>query len=188
MSTRATYQIEISLGSSVTFYVHHDGYPEGAASYFHAAICHHATGRGSLADSFLRANDGAELTPGHSAHGDTEYRYTVDRELKIRAEKVDYDGNAETFYYGPLLQFVNKYSVAFGCDPLYQPKGRRYMTLTMIEKARDEAVEKLEAYKAAHPTMAGNIHWMESEVQRWEDALEDAREQIVGKITEESPL
>lgn len=77
MSTRATYKID-----GTTFYIHHDGYPEGAAEYFKNALewpdrAPERAPNATFADDFIRANLCAELTPGHDAHGDTEYRYTV---------------------------------------------------------------------------------------------------------------
>lgn len=77
MSTRATYQIDFAR-----FYIHHDGYPEGAAEYFARALDPANRGQdrapnASLADDFMRANSRAELIEDHADHGDTEYRYTV---------------------------------------------------------------------------------------------------------------
>src|SRR5436190_1789834 len=82
MSTRATYQFTGARSRglnhsfpTITVYIHHDGYPEGAAHYFWNA--HHGE-RGSLpVERFLFANDRAEITESHEAHGDTEFRYTV---------------------------------------------------------------------------------------------------------------
>jgi len=78
MSTRATYQIDYT-----TFYIHYDGYPEGAAAYFEAALQYivdekpHAINF-TFADVFHFANaEVCEITKSHDTHGDTEYRYTV---------------------------------------------------------------------------------------------------------------
>lgn len=41
MSTRATYEFKPSpngYGPPVAFYIHYDGYPEGAAAYFYEAL------------------------------------------------------------------------------------------------------------------------------------------------------
>lgn len=67
MSTRATYHFP-----DVTVYIHFDGYPDGAAEYFHAAM---QDERGSWGTRFIRRNELAEITGGE--HSDTEYRYTV---------------------------------------------------------------------------------------------------------------
>lgn len=75
MSTRATYEIREG-GNSHTFYIHHDGYPAGAAVYFQNML--KANGA-SLASRFIRGNERAEFTAGHEAHGDTEFKYTLTR-------------------------------------------------------------------------------------------------------------
>jgi hypothetical protein len=82
MSTRATYQF-ITPSHTTTCYVHHDGYPEGAADYLRDAF---------TAEQFLRKNEHAELTGGHDAHGDTEYRYTIWHNL-VNIEKRIYADN-----------------------------------------------------------------------------------------------
>lgn len=75
MSTRATYQFEAKHCTTTTIYIHHDGYPEGAADYFYRLLISDA--RGCMAVRMIRANGGAELTDGHDAHGDTVYRYNI---------------------------------------------------------------------------------------------------------------
>jgi hypothetical protein len=75
MSTRATYQFLSDRGKA-TLYIHQDGYPEGAAQYLQAAIdCENQ--QGGWVERMIRANDGAEITTSHEAHGDTEHRYTI---------------------------------------------------------------------------------------------------------------
>ena len=79
MSTRATYHFTATEHhQAITFYIHHDGYPAGAAHYF-ASMLALDNERGGWPCMFLRANDGAEITASHEAHGDTEYRYTLDQ-------------------------------------------------------------------------------------------------------------
>jgi len=88
MSTRATYVID-----GHGFYIHYDGYPEGAAGYFFNMIKAGAgviesnpalkgdylrDPRGGYGAHFLRGNVLAEFTEGHDTHGDTEYQYTMD--------------------------------------------------------------------------------------------------------------
>lgn len=75
MSTRATYSFDGKHTPRTTVYIHHDGYPEGAAVYFYLALCH--GGHGRLVERFIRANDRAEITTNHGHHGDTDYRYSV---------------------------------------------------------------------------------------------------------------
>ncbi|WP_013335109.1 hypothetical protein [Gloeothece verrucosa] len=99
----------------MTFYIHSDGYLEGAAHYFlQMLLLDHQ--RGSLADKFLRANPEAEITGCHDSHGDTEYRYTVNCEQKVflLAESVDGEDHEEkaittTIYQGNLAGFINPY-------------------------------------------------------------------------------
>lgn len=71
MSTRATYKI-----NNTTIYIHHDGYEQGAATYFYNAMITENKA-GNLETYFLRANEKAEITESHESHGDTEYRYNI---------------------------------------------------------------------------------------------------------------
>lgn len=109
MSTRATYLFEADLSNcrpAVCFYIHHDGYPEGAAEYFLAALLH-TNERGGLAERFIRANENAEFTGSHQAHGDTEFRYTVNPDYTLLAEaRVGFSNEWRTHFYGNLLDFV----------------------------------------------------------------------------------
>lgn len=121
MSTRATYEI-----GDLTFYVHHDGYPAGAAAKFAdtiGAMTVSANGRGidAIADrrggacfAFIRGNMNAEPTESHQAHGDTEYRYRVttqDRKLlvsmQIRGRDFDHWGKWSA--PEPIAGFINHY-------------------------------------------------------------------------------
>lgn len=102
MSTRATYLIDRAC-----FYIRYDGYLEGAAEYFHAAIAHENK-CGGLAERFLRANPEAEFTAGHHAHADTEYRYTV-QGTTLEASKRATGNGWTKVYGGDLAAFVNQY-------------------------------------------------------------------------------
>ena len=76
MSTRATYCFLANADHfepKTTFYIHHDGYPEGAADYFRAMLGN----GGTTCNNFMRANLRASITPNHATHADTEYRYDV---------------------------------------------------------------------------------------------------------------
>jgi len=89
VSTRATYQI----GETV-FYCHWDGYPTGAAQRFANMVAAHTVAqtekersfdpcedrRGGWPFAFIRGNLDAEPTEDHEAHGDTEFRYTLQSE------------------------------------------------------------------------------------------------------------
>jgi hypothetical protein len=77
MSTRATYSFRPKnelISKTTTVYIHHDGYFEGAAIYFWNAF---QGGKGCMATKFIRANNEAELTDSHDAHGDTDYKYSL---------------------------------------------------------------------------------------------------------------
>lgn len=90
MSTRAVYTFTGGWIGKVSFYIHFDGYPEGAAKYFYNAI----RSEGNLADAFHRANPKAEITSGPEAHGDLEYSYAVEidetKVSRFSAYKMDY--------------------------------------------------------------------------------------------------
>jgi len=88
MSTRATYKFvsERRGAGSHTAYIHHDGYPTGAAGYL--------TNQGraiSDINTFIRANEQAEMTQDHDSHADTDYRYTIAGTYIIAEERVKKD-------------------------------------------------------------------------------------------------
>jgi hypothetical protein len=79
MATRATYTINEHEKGEFHFYIHWDGYPEGAANYFRQMLLamEDAKNRGGFIENFIRANHLAELTEGRDAHGDTEFHYNL---------------------------------------------------------------------------------------------------------------
>lgn len=82
MSTRGTYSFEPEgRGFVTTMYIHFDNYPSGAARYFEAALERAEDAGEPLPSAFFRANEGAEFTMSHDAHGDTQYRYKA-KEIK----------------------------------------------------------------------------------------------------------
>ena len=90
MSTRATYEfnwLQCGKQCRTTFYIHHDGYPEGAAAYIYRSMCSGC--HGGLPERFLRENGRAEFTNSHSIHGDTEYRYTITINAPFSESTVD---------------------------------------------------------------------------------------------------
>lgn len=116
MSTRATYSFknQDDLKSTETFfYIHYDGYPEGAATYFYAMLaCENK--RGSYADKFLRSNPLAELTRNHELHGDTEYQYSFVNNLLVASKcyrnwKFPENDSLVTIFTGTLDEFIHKY-------------------------------------------------------------------------------
>ena len=113
MGTRATYEFCHELHGTQTFYIHWDGYPEGAAMYFRQMFEFNQWGA-SLAAKFFRGNPTAEFTQCKEAHGDTEYHYVVENR-KIQCFKIlrNYETGGcayNTVFRGDLYEFVNKYS------------------------------------------------------------------------------
>lgn len=112
MSTRATYLFAAgSYIPAVCYYIHHDGYLEGAAEYFLRAVVH-ANHCGGLPAMFIRANDRAEFTASHEVHSDTEFRYTVmPGEPQLLAEKcyLSQGGRWLTAFEGSLVDFIKQY-------------------------------------------------------------------------------
>lgn len=120
MSTRATYQFVHDDGfdiTTTTLYVHHDGYPEGAARKYQQALdTRPHSDLALLAEQFIRANADAEIVNSHESQGGTEYRYTVftvapETEAAIVAEHHSIGPDSwATEFEGPLGQFIAKYS------------------------------------------------------------------------------
>lgn len=82
MATRATYRfINNRTATDVCVYIHWDGYPRGAAMYLEKALIHATDNKRTLLASFIAANESAEITSSHEAHGDTDYRYDIDAKL-----------------------------------------------------------------------------------------------------------
>lgn len=103
MSTHATYQfIDTEQARlTTTVYVHHDGYPDGAAGYFYRAL---DGGKGNAATRFIRANPGAEIMEASA-----EYRYTLTGSLddgQLVAEKARSDGAWIQFFKGQVRDFI----------------------------------------------------------------------------------
>ncbi len=138
MSTRATYLLPAENYSDqmVCFYIHSDGYPEGAADYFHKM--HYCKNRSAgMAGRFFRANDKAEFTPCHEAHGDTEFQYTIniENELRILAKET-INNRWSVFYQGPWYHFLNKYLKESEHLHLFQlPEGLEHENLMTIQEA-----------------------------------------------------
>ena len=75
MSTRATYKF-YGKKPYLTLYIHHDGYPKGAAQYVQNWMGNDMENSPHLTvEKFIRANEKAEITQSHESHADTEYRY-----------------------------------------------------------------------------------------------------------------
>jgi hypothetical protein len=106
MSTRATYQFKNNyLGADTTVYIHHDGYPRGAAIYFKDAA---ESGRKGV-EGFIAANEGAHITERHEIHGDTEFRYTVEINQLTATHRVNFSDEWEEIFKGTIDEFIDKF-------------------------------------------------------------------------------
>ena len=112
MSTRATYQIKTDLNHS-TIYIHHDGYPSGAARYMRNAIDLMRITNRPLFPSFIWANEKAEMTESHECHGDTEYRYSLygkEGAWWVTAYERDFrDDSYNPIFDGRVERFIDKH-------------------------------------------------------------------------------
>ena len=123
MSTRATYELPAGLHAgidSVTYYVHHDGYPEGAAWKLYGMYSQlkqrkdnpygadRMAPNAGFAEAFILANRDAEFTKHHSCHGDTEWKYLLSRNGTLEVfERHAFDCDEwDLSYSGPWEQFV----------------------------------------------------------------------------------
>lgn len=115
MSTRATYLFTNNLmaAEDICVYIHHDGYPTGAAEYFRKALFIAKTDRRPILEAFIAANTGAQITRSHQAHGDTEYRYTiglkyvkVQKRISDFSEEDGFDNYWKTIYSGSIEEFI----------------------------------------------------------------------------------
>lgn len=159
MSTRATYVID-----GHAFYIHHDGYPDGAARlYFAPALAF--TGPGDFAARFFRANVQAEFTKSHETHGDTQYRYTYDsstNELRVWSRA---PGNPwKAFFVGGLAAFMNKYAPTEDPDGAYMAAYGTVMTLGAV-KTRAKA-DVVEAMRHLANGWSGNANGILNDVAR----------------------
>ncbi len=155
MSTRATYQFKDGPDTLVTYYIHHDGYPAGAAEYYMipALECFNATG-------FFRKNERAEVTWGHEAHGDTQFRYTINGEdvdaTVTVSERPLSTGVWDPIFEGTLIEFLEKYAET-EVKKVKLGYRERYTTKASLENLVEKATAEYEEYKANHPTMLGNL-------------------------------
>ena len=117
MSTRANYEFYANGKLQTRFYIHHDGYPQGAAVYFHKALLKnggHAL-HSYFTDAFYRANENCEISP--NVHSDIEYLYQYDVELEILSvikidyywdeDKQEYIKSEDIIFKGTVHRFVN---------------------------------------------------------------------------------
>lgn len=170
MSTRATYQFYQRHKPNVAVYIHHDGYPEGAAGFYLLPAIQKADGYLTV-EAFIRANDSAEITGGHDAHGDTEYRYTIDLETGcIEVWQRRWVGEvAEWRLYsaGPLVDFINKH--AQECAPgteVREHGNGRWMTAEMASAEANRKAAEARSYRERFPQHTGNADSMDAAAHR----------------------
>ena len=112
MSTRATYTW-IPVGKpEVTFYIHHDGYLEGAVMYMETAM-HRAYKNHTHPIEEFGYLQGCEYSE-KDVHGDTEYHYTMyfppnDARLYVKWENM-VDGRWKVMGDLPFGQFYRRYA------------------------------------------------------------------------------
>ncbi len=145
MGTRATYQISSGIfdKQTVCFYIHWDGYPQGAAQYFwnmHSI----KSNRGGYAGKFVRGNEYAEFTPSHNTHGDTEYRYSLDDEGNLTAwEGHNFGESWKVIYKGAWHEFVNQYYESETKLYLFNLKHSNSETVMALSEAKAYVEEKM---------------------------------------------
>jgi hypothetical protein len=192
MSTRATYQIQIDpdFDGDVTFYIHHDGYPEGAAAYFYAMHTQSLESvHGSFPEKFVRANGQAEFTRSHESHGDTDYRYDLKSDGTLTASKRNDDNRWGIFFSGHYAIFVSDYdSLLVEYDKEYSPiykltdetryydsQKTVYLTRVQIQVKLDAAKEEWEDWCERSPDElnSSNAQSVKKEVARWDVLMQE---------------
>jgi hypothetical protein len=188
MSTRATYQFTSRSKGTHTFYIHHDGYPEGAAEYFFRAIAFNdQAAHSGLPERFFRANPRAEFTRGHDAHGDTEFRYSLEFDennrltlFKVEASSISDDTWRTVFSGGPeeFLRFVNKERAKWDestKEDFAISVNPGHFTTAKNERARlDAKAAENAAYALKFPQYSGNVSHGISELKSSEERLKVA--------------
>lgn len=118
MSTRANYVFYNDRTKIGNIYIHHDGYPEGAADYFHKAMIQ--DGGHVTLDGFYRANiDNAECSIEN--HGDIEYLYKIN--TKTQTITMYHNGVIKESGIS-IPEFINKYFEVFSNNKVY----KRYLS------------------------------------------------------------
>lgn len=127
MSTRANYIFKSGRKTLTTFYIHYDGYPEGAASYFQNALI---LGNGKIdsPDLFLRANENCEIS---DIHGDIEYLYEFNIKTQmISCYAVYFTDNCKMSkslrYKEDIYSFINKHFIVFSSDDTLHEYVRKF--------------------------------------------------------------
>lgn len=167
MSTRATYTID-----GQHFYIHHDGYKAGAASYFSNMIDamnpHNPkgidyidayAGRGGAPFAFIRGNGMAEPISSPHDHDDTEFDYVItttsDGSMHLEAKQRPWDGGAwKVIFSGSLTDFINenpeihKRHYVYASSPYSKS---RPMSVEQCEEAATWCLRKAETFEKSNP-------------------------------------
>lgn len=196
MATRATYRFIPKGCAPVCFYIHYDGYPAGAAAYFHRALQSQRkeddfgrrVGGRDITAAFVHANvELCEFAASHDAYGDTEYRYNYNVETDIlEAQERYFVGSARnwrTIYRGGLHGFLNEPWEGSTVPKYYatpsmqwvngqQRQVSRWFTVEQAQQDREAMSQALDAYRAKFPLNTGNINSMMEQLKRAEEVLE----------------
>ena len=159
MSTRATYTIISAFDEQTHFYIHHDGYEEGAASYFYKMIdC--SNQHGGNVERFIRANERAELIIDPAQHGDTEFHYVLkpDGVLNI------YKRHMETWEMPALpktvnlVEWINSTEKFDDCTKVitWSQHGNGKIQYTTVDAIMKNAINEIK-WCNEHPNSTGNI-------------------------------
>tara|TARA_R100000935_G_scaffold10739_1_gene21466 strand:+ start:79 stop:435 length:357 start_codon:yes stop_codon:yes gene_type:complete len=117
MSTRAVYtfaNFEANNFKDIHFYVHQDGYPEGAAKYFEAMLyfANLSEPPEPIPMQFVYAVKDVGISPALQANrldaGDLEWGYTLTESHNVTVHRIK-NGTETEHWSGSLDQFLNKY-------------------------------------------------------------------------------
>jgi len=186
MSTRATYTICTEY-TKLDFYIHHDGYPHGAAVYFFNM---HLQDGPDPITRFAKANDRASATDAE-AHGDTEYHYVLGKNMEITAfaiyrDEDDIRQRKQIGYWQHYSQFINQHCAEMIED--FEPilpvemgrynKNLAYYTRTQLLLNRTKKLTQLNEYAEKFPQHTGNINAHKSDVENIEQQIQQYELQI----------
>jgi len=112
MGTRATYEWQPVAKEPKTFYIHYDGYPEGAILYLETAMHNSYKNHTHPMTEFGKLH-GAEPSL-RDAHGDTEYHYTMyfppgESRLHVQWETRSYGEEWESMGDLPYGEFYRRF-------------------------------------------------------------------------------
>lgn len=162
MSTRATYTIEEYDRSERVhcnhFYIHSDGYSEGAATYLYKTFLkgHNQ----NLTTDFIRANDQAQLIVDPNHHGDTEFHYVLNNKGRLTQSARDFDSDSwKLIYHGSVMEFINKHDKFIdNASLMTYEKGESYLHCFPLSTK----IKNISGYLngiTSHPSGTGNCRY-----------------------------